>query len=89
MTEDLSERICRHDNGGDARQIVTDANCLARKFLRAMGFECPEGHRFENDGNPRAQQAWFLAEVAFEHLLGTELSDAVADLDDDDGEQAI
>lgn len=63
-------------------EIIRRAQELAREIHRAKGYEVPDGFRFYETDNPRAVEAWNLAVLAFEQLTGTDLTDALAGLED-------
>jgi hypothetical protein len=63
-------------------QIVMEANSLARDFYALMGYEVPEGYRFDKAGHPQELLCWAMAARAFDVLQHTDIEDAASALDD-------
>ncbi len=64
------------------KQVVKDANKLARRFASASGWDTTKkGMKFYRSENPRAKHFWNLAVVAYEVITGTEVEDALADIE--------
>ena len=72
MTKHITEDV---DN---ARKLLANANELARKFYRVLGYERPEGYRFDKAAHSLECCCWLMAKIAFESLTFTDLDD-VAD----------
>lgn len=64
------------------QEIVDDANKLAREFYQAHGYEVPEGFKFHESEHPQEIGMWNLAVIAYEFLTGTDITDALANIDD-------
>lgn len=65
------------------RQIIDEANELAREFHRQNGYEVPDGFKFYESNHPRPTQAWNAAVIAYEHLTGTDLTDVLCGINDE------
>lgn len=63
-------------------QIVADANVLAREFYRLMGYIAPPDFRFDRARHPQERLCWMLAVAAYEHIDGTDVADALSNLED-------
>ncbi len=64
------------------QEIVDQVNALARKFYQSHGFEVPEGFKFQDSEHPREVCMWNLAVIAYECLTGTDITDALANIDE-------
>jgi hypothetical protein len=67
----------------NAKQIIADANDLARRFYRRMGYAVPEGYRFDKARHPQEQMCWAMVADAVEHLTGTELQEVLDELENE------
>jgi hypothetical protein len=56
------------------RQIIDEANELAREFYRQEGYVVMDGFKFYESDHPRAIKAWNMAVIAYGHLTGTDLT---------------
>lgn len=65
-----------------AKQIVDEANTLARLFYEGHGYEVEEGYRFDQAHHPQEVGMWNLAAIAYEHIKGTDINDALSELDE-------
>jgi hypothetical protein len=63
-------------------QIVAAGLELARRIYKAMGYEVPEGYKFYDARHPQEQGMWNIAVIAFEELTGTDLQDALANIEE-------
>ena len=59
-------------------QIVQSANELAREFYACLGHKVPKGYRFDRATHPQEQSMWEMAVIAYEHIEGTDVDDALA-----------
>lgn len=66
------------------QQIVAVANSLAREFYGLMGCEVPEGYRFDRATHPQERMCWEMACRAFDVIDHTEVSEALAAVEDDE-----
>ncbi len=66
-----------------AQEIVNDANDLAREFYSLLGYSAQEGFRFDLSHHPQEQAMWRMACLAIDRLQGTEVEEAVAELEDE------
>lgn len=66
----------------NAQTIVDGANVLARTFYRRMGYQRPEGYRFDRATHPREQMCWRMAADAYEQFFGTELGEVLDELNE-------
>lgn len=65
------------------RQIIDEANELAREFHRQEGYAVMDGFKFYESDHPRAIKAWNMAVIAYEHLTGTDLTDVLCGINDE------
>lgn len=59
------------------KQIVEDANDLARKFYLALGYQAKKGFRFDLSCHPQERDMWRLACLAYEEIHGTDVEEAL------------
>lgn len=64
------------------QEIVESANALARKFYSALGYRVPAGYRFDKASHPQERACWNMAGIAFDHIEGTDVSEALAATED-------
>lgn len=64
------------------RQIVDDCNALARQFYKMQGCEVPDDFKFYESRHPMEQGCWNLAVLAYDHIEGTDVEDALAQVED-------
>lgn len=64
------------------RTIVANANALARRFYKAMGYEVPEGYRFDSARHPQERLCWRMSCDAFEMIEGTDPNDALSSIEE-------
>jgi hypothetical protein len=80
----MTEKLPKIDNMVlIARETIAEANALAREFYRLMGYVGPEGYRFDRATHPQERRCWQMAEVAYERLKATELSEVLAEAEED------
>ena len=65
-------------------EVVESANELARTFYRSMGYQVPKGYKFHEASHPQELGCWNLAVIAFEHVDGTDVQNALDELDEAD-----
>jgi hypothetical protein len=63
-------------------EIVAAGLELARRIYKAMGYEVPVGYKFYDATHPQEQGMWNIAIIAFEELTGTDLQDALANIEE-------
>jgi len=63
-------------------QVVRDANELARKFYSMNGCKVKKGFNFESSCHPQERLMWDMAVKAYEVIDGTDVDDALADIED-------
>lgn len=61
---------------------VSRCNELARLFYEMRGYVVPEGHRFDQASHPDELGMWNLAVLAFDFIEGTDVEDALAQIED-------
>lgn len=66
------------------KQIIKQANDLAREFYRLRGYVAPEDYRFDKATHPHEVACWQEVVLAYEWLTETELSEALNELEDGD-----
>lgn len=64
-------------------QIVADANSLARIFYSMLGHQVEVGYRFDRATHPQEAAMWAMAVVAYENIGGTDVEDALNQIEDD------
>lgn len=64
------------------KQIVDDANDLAREFYAILGYQAKEGFRFDLSAHPQEQAMWLMACVAYERIHGTDVEEALEAMND-------
>lgn len=65
------------------REIVECANLLARRFYAEAGYVVAEDYLFYKAEHPHAQLMWEYACAAFECIEGTDVENALAELDEE------
>jgi hypothetical protein len=55
------------------KEIIAEANALARDFYGLMGYGVPKGYRFHSATHPKERLCWQMAVVAFERLRQTDV----------------
>lgn len=67
------------------QEIVEQTNELARQFYRLhdRGGTVEKGYRFDQSSHPQEVQCWQMACVAQELLTGTDVRDALDNLEDE------
>lgn len=63
------------------QKIVDRANELARIFYEAHGYEVPKGYRFDKAHHPQEAGMWNLAVMAFAFIDGTNVDDALSEVE--------
>ena len=66
-----------------ASMTVSSCNMLARTFYKAHGYEVDEGYKFYEATHPQEVSMWNLAVMAYEHIEGTDVLDALAEINGD------
>lgn len=67
-------------------EIVAGANELARKIYAGMGYRARKGYRFDRAAHPQELGCWNAAVMAYEHVDGTDVENALDNLDEDEAE---
>lgn len=65
------------------REIVDRCNALARIFYQGHGCVVPEGYDFSAAAHPQERGMWNLAVAAFDFIEGTDVLDALGNLEDE------
>ena len=63
---------------------IKEANQLARKFYARLGYVVPVGYRFDKATHPQEAACWGMVELAYDHIEGTELSEVLAEQDEEE-----
>lgn len=71
------------DTSRTEKQIVDDANELARGFYKLMGYEVKEGFRFDLSCHPQERTCWNMAVLAYDFIQGTDVEGALATCEDE------
>lgn len=69
-----------------AKEIVDEANALARKFYEMSGCEVPDDFKFYRAHHPAEVGCWNEAVVAFEVIAGTDVEDCLMQVEEDETE---
>lgn len=64
------------------KEIVDDANALARVFYGILGYQVEAGYRFDEATHPQEVAMWRMAVIAYENIEGTDVEDALGCLED-------
>ena len=67
-----------------AQQIVDDANALAREMYRLRGYVVADGYRFDQATHPHEVTAWLQACFAYDFIQGTEVGEALFEIEEDE-----
>lgn len=78
VTAELEAAMQRGDR---SRELLAQANGLARRFYRRMGNVRPEGYRFDRATHPQEQMCWLMACDAIDELFGTDMEDVRAEVE--------
>lgn len=62
-------------------EIIANANLLAAALYRLRGYQARPGHRFDQATHPHETEAWQGAVVAFALLTGTDVEDALSNIE--------
>lgn len=65
------------------QEIVDDANALARIFYSILGYQVEPGYRFDEATHPQEEAVWKMAVIAYENIEGTDVEDALNQIEDD------
>ena len=63
--------------------IVADANRMARIFYSLLGYQVEDGYRFDRATHPQETAMWAMAVIAYENIEGTDVEDALNQIEDD------
>lgn len=66
-----------------AKQIVEEANALARSFYLMTGCEVDDDFKFYEAHHPAEVGCWNQAVVAYEHIAGTDVEDCLMQVQDE------
>ena len=64
-------------------EVVRRCNELATLFYKAHGYQVEEGYKMYEATHPQEVGMWNLAAMAFEFIEGTEVEQALAEIDDE------
>lgn len=65
-----------------AQSIVDECNGLAGSFYLLHGCVAPAGWRFHDSTHPIEHRCWRMAVIAYEHIEGTDVESALAELNE-------
>ncbi len=68
-------------------EIVAVCNKLARMYYASQGYEVEEGYRFDRAHHPHERGMWNQAALAFEFIEGTDVENALCELEDEEDER--
>lgn len=60
--------------------IVNDCNALAHSFYKTHGNKRPDEFKFYEATHPQERLMWRLSVLAYEHIIGADVDDAVEQL---------
>lgn len=60
------------------KEIIKNANELARAFYSAHGNDVEKGYRFDKATHPQEALMWYLAVLAYDYIEGTEVDSALS-----------
>ncbi len=69
------------------RELVDAAIKLAGKFYSMMGYVQRDGFEYWKSPHPMERRVFDMACVAFEDIRGSDVMDAISDLESEDNEQ--
>lgn len=65
------------------REVVEACNELAILFYKSHGYAPKEGFKMYESGHPHEQSMWNLAVMAYDHIEGTDVEEALSNLEDE------
>lgn len=65
-----------------ARKLVSRCNALARKFYADEGYVVTKSFKFYDSSHPHEVACWSKAVLAYEHIKGIGVAEALAELID-------
>lgn len=81
---EAGETVSKNKTKTDA-DIVRDANELARLFYSSNGYTVEKGYQFNDASHPQEMGMWALAVIAYEHIEGTDVEDALNNVESEEG----
>ncbi len=69
------------------KKLVRNCNRLARKFYKMQGYEVPKSFHFYDSTHPHEISLWNEAMVAYEHIRGSDVQDALDEMREDQREK--
>lgn len=66
------------------REIVDECNELARTLYATNGYEVPDDYKMYDATHPQEKGAWAMAVYAYDHIEGTDVENALAELEEED-----
>lgn len=66
----------------NAKQIIENANALARRFYGRMGYVVPKGYRFDRATHPQERMCWHMVCDAAEEYFDTDLEEVLSEFED-------
>lgn len=66
------------------KELLDNANALARLFYESFGYVVPKGYAFHKATHPQEKGMWNLAHIAFEELTETDLNSVLSGIEDED-----
>lgn len=73
--------------GKTDRQLVDDANELARHFYKSFGYVTHDDYKFHEATHPQERGCWNLAVIAYEFLTDTDLENALAGIEEEEQDE--
>lgn len=64
------------------KQIVDDANELARALYMSQGYDVKPGYRFDRAFHPQERGCWNMAALAYNFIEGTDIKSALANVEE-------
>lgn len=66
------------------KKLVRRCNALARKFYADEGYVVRKSFKFYDATHPHERACWAKAVIAYDHIKGTSVTDALDELWDDE-----
>ena len=59
--------------------LVKECNALAMRFYAEMGYRAKPNYKFHESTHPQELMCWRMAVVAYDHVNGTDIENALAE----------
>jgi hypothetical protein len=58
------------------KEVLRDGNALSRQLYACLGYQVPQGYRFDLATHPQEIACFRMADLAYAHIEGTDLQEA-------------